>query len=141
MNAMLSNYFQRVMEFACRDPYPIQGHLDLPVKWCGKDPLFDTEDPRYQKKALEALHNVAEAGKIIEINTGAMSRGYVDFPYPQTFLLKECLKIHVPIMLSSDSHQTDTIMFAFDRVKKLLLELGFKSQMILTANGWEEVDL
>ena len=138
IHALQANYFERVCDFALENSYPIQGHFDLVTIWCDHNPVFDTEDPVYQRLALEALHAVVEAGKIIEVNTGAMSRGYKVSPYPQRFLLEECCRMHAPILLSSDCHQTTTIGYAFSTVRELLVEIGFKTQCVLTSHGWDE---
>lgn len=67
----------------------ILGHLDLVVKLNRGGRFFDEEDPAYRSLALEALHAADPDATLLEINTGAMSRGYRDTPYPAPFLLRE----------------------------------------------------
>lgn len=138
IHQLLQNYFDLVVDFARNSPYEIQGHFDLPTKWCGKDPVFDPEDPIYQKMARQALAEVVRREKIIEVNTGAISRGYTSAPYPLPFLLKECLRLNAPILLSSDTHHINSIDCAFSKTKGMLKEIGFTHQRVLTHKGWQD---
>ncbi|MBR4427243.1 MAG: hypothetical protein IKS77_06025, partial [Spirochaetales bacterium] len=73
--------------------------------------------------------------------TGAMSRGYRSVPYPAKYILKRLLELKAPIILSSDSHNVNTICYAFDETEKMLKDMGFKEQMRLTRNGFVSVPL
>lgn len=119
----------------------ICGHFDLYTKFNASGEFLDESDPVYQKLALDTLDAVIDSGSIIEVNTGAMARGYQTRPYPAGFLLKRLHERNAPIIMSADSHDADKIDFAFSETAEMLRAMGFKTQMALTNNGFIEIKL
>ena len=72
---------------------------------------------------------------MLEINTGGMARGYRDAPYPALFLLREWRRLGGRIILSSDSHSADTILYGYDASIALAKAAGFDKSTILTLHG------
>ncbi len=132
--AMVRAYFQQVAEVAAKRP-PILGHLDLITKLNTGNQLFDETAPEYQTAALEALRAVDPTATVVEINTGAMARGYRTVPYPALFLLKEWRALGGRIILTADAHTADGILIA------LAKEAGFTESVLLTRNGFVECPL
>ena len=110
------------------------GHIDL----CTKYSLVDEGDPRYIKAAKEALAASLEVCPFIELNTGAMSRGYRKEPYPAVFLIDEIKALGGKIVLSSDSHSRDTLTYWFDQSVELLRSRGVKSIAVYKGGRFEE---
>ena len=55
------------------------------------------------------------SGVPFEINTGAMSRGWRTSPYPAK-PIRDYIRAHGGrLILSSDSHKADTLLYAFDQ--------------------------
>lgn len=115
---LVKHFYQTTLENVQKYKPDIVGHFDLVIKHNRDNIYFDEESPQYQHIALEYLDAVidilADYGGIVEINTGAMSRGYRDLPYPSPFLLKRLAEKKVRIMINSDSHASNTIDYAFD---------------------------
>ncbi len=132
--AVAEGYFQEVMRVAVRKP-TILGHLDLITKLNRGNRFFDESAPRYQKAALEALHAVDPCVTLLEINTGGMARGYRDAPYPALFLLREWRSMGGQIILTSDSHSTDTLLYGYDDAEALAAAAGFDRTVLLTGRG------
>ena len=88
MLALTEGYYRDVAAMADRRP-AILGHIDLVTKLNRGNALFDEDDPRCRTAALEALHHTDPDATLLEVNTGAISRGYRDTPYPAVFLLRE----------------------------------------------------
>ena len=58
---------------------------------------------------------IAASGKVVEVNTGAISRGWLDDAYPSASF-RDLLRVKgVKFLLSSDAHAADAIDCAFDR--------------------------
>ena len=110
-------------------------HLDLITKLNRGNRFFDESAPRYQKAALEALHAVDPCATLLEINTGGMARGYRDAPYPALFLLREWRSMGGQIILTSDSHSTDTLLYGYDDAEALAAAAGFDRTVLLTGRG------
>ena len=140
MGALVRAYFQQVAEVAAKRP-PILGHLDLITKLNRGNCLFDESAPEYQAAALEALRMVDPAATVVEINTGAMARGYRTVPYPALFLLKEWRALGGRIIVTSDAHTADGILYGYDQAIALAKEAGFTESVLLTRNGFVECPL
>ncbi|MBQ3999858.1 MAG: hypothetical protein II643_02550 [Oscillospiraceae bacterium] len=82
--------------------------------------LFDEEDPRYIAAWRGALEKLLKTGAVFEINTGAMSRGYRTSPYPAPAILDEIKKGGGSLILSSDSHSPQTLLYGFERYEDML---------------------
>ena len=118
-------YFDVVGSFAENDRVDIIGHFDLITKFNERKKLFDTESETYVAAAKIAMEKLVKAGKIFEINTGAMSRGYRTEPYPSKALLKELNAMGGKITITSDSHSPENLGYGFEQAKELALECGF----------------
>ena len=132
--AVAEGYFREVARVAAMKP-TILGHMDLITKLNAGNRFFDEASPRYEKAALEALHTADPKATLLEINTGGMARGYRDAPYPALFLLREWRRLGGRIILTSDSHSADTILYGYDASITLAKAAGFDKTTILTLNG------
>ena len=110
---LIEDYFQTVALIA-KTSWSIVGHFDLICKFQEKTPLFDENHPRYQKAAQSALEELLQAGKIIEISTGAMARGYRTTPYPAEKWLNLVKKNNGRLLLNSDCHDKNYLTYGFD---------------------------
>ena len=91
----------------------IIGHFDLLTKFAEQDSYFDLQHPRYVKAWKAAADRLLKTGKPFEINTGAISRGYRTEPYPAKDI-RDYIRLNGgKLILSSDSHQKETIAYRF----------------------------
>lgn len=138
--AVAEGYFAEVVRVAAKRP-TILGHIDLITKLNAGNKFFDEEAPRYQRAALDALHAVDPRETLLEINTGGVSRGYRTDPYPALFLLQEWRSIGGRVILTSDSHSADTVVYGYDQSVALAKAAGFGSSVLLTMEGMVECPL
>ena len=84
-------------------------------KFNAKHPYFDENAAWYREELERTADAVAASGKVAEVNTGAISRGWLDDAYPsQPF--RDLLRARgVRFILSADAHAADTVDCAFDR--------------------------
>lgn len=136
--ALIESYLEELSSFAEESPFDIVGHYDLYTKFNEKRHLFDENDRKYRTLALKYLDRIAETGKIVEINTGAISRGWRSVPYPAFFILEHMRKKGVRIIINSDAHSTSALDTGYDTARRLALEAGYTSQYVLTSSGWTE---
>ena len=115
-------YFALVSDVVNRTGADIIGHFDLITKF-GR---IDEDNPRYIDAALSAADTLLKTGKPFEINTGAISRGYKSFPYPSLRILKYIAERGGSVILSSDSHSKNTLMFKFTEYEAMAESLGLK---------------
>ena len=138
--ALAEAYYDAVAEMAKKQP-PILGHIDLITKLNGDGSLFDEESPRYKAAALAALHAADPQATVLEINTGAIARGYRTTPYPAPFLLREWRAMGGRIIITADAHHVDGIQFAYADAAAHAREAGYETAVILTRKGWVEIPL
>lgn len=131
---MAELYFKDVAQMAARRP-TILGHIDLITKFNGDGRFFDGDHPRYRSAALEALHAADPAETLLEINTGAMSRGWRSAPYPALLLLKEWRAMGGRVILTADAHSAEAIVYGYDEAAELARTAGFRQTALLTASG------
>ncbi len=109
----------------------IIAHIDLITKFSEKRPLFDTSSKKYQGIVLEAVDALIEKDKIFEINTGAISRGWRTYPYPDGFILRRLVEKGARIMLNSDSHSAENIGFFFKEATEYAKSCGVREFVCL----------
>lgn len=133
-DAMAESYYGELLKVAdCREA-AICAHFDLLTKFDEKYHFMRPESPRYRAAAARALSALLDAGKIIEVNTGAISRGWRTAPYPAKEFLLEIRRRNGKVTVSSDSHAKETVDFAFDQAAALLKACGFTETWQLFAD-------
>ena len=138
----IREYYRTVAAFADRiEKCDIIGHFDLITKYNEDGSLFDIEDPRYRRPAFEALDALLEKGMLLEVNTGAIARGYRKNPYPELSLLRYIAEKGGRVTLNSDCHQKEALLCAFPQAVQGLKYAGFRSVCVMTRTGWKECPL
>lgn len=138
MLALCERYYEEVSELENAD---IIGHFDLITKFRERETLFNADCRRYRLSALSALDTLLDRGAVFEVNTGAISRGYRTTPYPAPFILERIRERGGHVILTSDAHDTNGICAHFDSAIAILKEIGFKSAVTLTRNGFRETGI
>lgn len=113
--AYLHAYFAQVREMLLTCDFDVVGHLDLVRKFNLRSPYFDESAPWYLAELDLTADAVAASGKIAEVNTGAISRGWLDDVYPSSAFRDRLRSRGVKFILSADAHAADAIDCAFDR--------------------------
>ena len=138
--ALCRNYFRTVCE-SCSSPAEILGHIELIMKFNEARDLFDDGDQRYLAPALEAADCAADSGKLIEVNTGAIARGYRTQPYPGAAMLRHLARRRAPIIITSDCHDSNDLDCHFPETAGLLRACGFKTAVQYRGRTVEEYPL
>lgn len=112
-------YFKTVANIIEKTNADIIGHFDLISKFNSAN-LFDETDKRYITAWKNAVDKLLKYNKPFEINTGAISRGYKDFPYPSANIINYIKAKGGEFILSSDAHSTDGICFEFNKWESLI---------------------
>ena len=113
--AYVCAYFAQVRDMVSRFDFDIVGHPDLCRKFNVKHPYFDESADWYLDELALSADAIAASGKLVEVNTGAISRGWLNDVYPSAAFRSLLRERGARFILSSDSHAADTIDCAFDR--------------------------
>ncbi len=123
----------------------IVGHFDLLTKFNEQKMLFDENSPRYIVSRNRALEQIFESFRakgrepIFEINTGAMAKGYRTSPYPSDDTLKLMRDMGAKLVINSDCHKKECLLFGYEEAKRLALSHGFKEERLDTPYGEIEI--
>ena len=132
--AFAEKYYENVVAAAKKDYADILGHFDLFLKYNGSLKFIDENSQKYRELALSAADEVAKTGIIVEVNTGAISRGVRSVPYPTKEIIEYMAGKGVSFILSSDTHAVDTLDFYFKESVELLKTCNVNS-LVAFENG------
>ena len=133
-------YFRAVAEVAALRP-DILGHIDLIKKLNRDGDFFDEEAPRYRAAAMGALEAARDAACLLEVNTGAVFRGYRSDFYPSDWLLRAWQQMGGKVIITADAHSTDGLTFGYEEAARQVKAAGFSAVQVLTGTGFETQEL
>ena len=137
-----AQYFSMLRDYVLQSRPAIIGHFDLLRKNNAVLHLIDEDSPAYRRLALDALRPLCETGALLEVNTGAMGRGYLSTPYPAAFLLREWLNWGGEVIVNSDCHDMRFLDCGYREAEALLLSLGYRHAVRLGRREmWERFTL
>ena len=139
---MAARYYSLLRDYVLRDRPAIIGHFDLLRKNNAALHFLDEDSRAYRSLALDALRPLADTGALLEVNTGAMARGYLPTPYPSAFLLAEWKNWGGEVIVNSDCHDVRFLDAGYREAESLLLSLGYGHAVRLGKNAlWERFSL
>jgi histidinol-phosphatase (PHP family) len=141
---VVEEYYQRLTRMVAdvdRWGVPVVvGHLDRIVLWNRDDRYFPTNNIWYQSLVGEALAAIARSKCILEINTSGWEKA-IGAPNPNLAILRHAAKVGVPVIVSSDAHQSVHVARHFRRALAALAEAGFTRLVVPGVGAWSEVPL
>ena len=140
-DAAAAMYFGELERVAREPEVDIVGHFDLLTKFDERRHFFNPDSPVYRRSAERAMEALVAAGKIFEVNTGAISRGYRKAPYPSRALLTRLCQMGGHVTVSADAHAASGIACAFDEAEALLRACGFREIYALGESGFAPAPL
>ena len=141
LHRLIDNYFGSVVRMVERVRPDIVGHFDLITKFSERGSIIDPTDTYYRGAALDALRAVLRISPRLEVNSGAISRGYRTEAYPSDELICEVLKEGGRLILTSDAHAPENIGFAFEAAAARLVSLGCDRVDVRRGDRFEEMKL
>lgn len=119
--ALAEDYYALVAALPEKTGCDVIAHFDLVTKYNEGGPLFRTDHPRYLAAADTALDRLLQASPrpLLEVNTGAMARGWRTEAYPERRILDRWLSGGGELILSSDCHDRRNLLYAFDQYESI----------------------
>ncbi len=118
--SFIEDYYSLVADVYNKTKCDIIGHFDLVTKYNTNNALFDTNHSRYIAAWKKAADTIIKTPAVVEINTGAMARGYAEKPYPAKEIIDYFKSSGKKMIFSSDCHNKDYLLFGYEEVKKYL---------------------
>lgn len=129
-------YYETVLEMLQNERFDILGHLDLVKKNNSGNKFFNENEKWYIELVKNVVKKVSDYNAMVEVNTGGISRGYTDEPYPSAWIIRECKKYDIPLVLSSDAHVPENIDFYFEEAKRIIRSAGYSELWELENGRW-----
>jgi len=133
-------YYRQVQEMIVTQKPDIVGHLDK-IKMYNRDRFFSEEEPWYVKLVEETLDLAAAAGCVIEVNTRGIYKKRSETLFPGPEVLKKIRLLNIPVTITSDAHKPHELSLCFEETRKALMDLGFESTWLKTAESWKEIPI
>ena len=121
----VGDYFSLQKEMLERGDFALLGHPDLVRKFNERVPLFDEDSDWYKAELKDMAMAIAKKGIATEINTGAISRGWLSKPYPSEFFLEKLHESGVPIAITADAHSAENLDCFFEEARLLAKKAGY----------------
>lgn len=139
--AMCREYFRTVSQSCVNNNALIIGHIELIMKFNENRDIFNDEDPVYLKYAYEMLDTVIKSGMLVEVNTGAISRGYRKEPYPGRCILRKLREMGGRVIITSDCHNADWLDCGFEQSVGIIRECGYETAWMMQGKDLVEYKL
>ena len=133
--AYTAAYFAQLCKMADSFPFTFIGHFDLVTKFNERHPHVDPTSQKFLRPATDAMDALIGHCDLLEINTGAISRGMRDTPYPAVGLLQYWRSLGGEILFCSDAHQAQYLAAFADRAEALARKAGYTRAVTLHKRG------
>lgn len=132
---LVGAYYERVRSLAAWGRVAIVGHIDRIKKWNDDSRYFNEKESWYQREVEATLQACQRAGSIVELNTVGW-RNAVWSPYPSPWILRRCLKLGIPLVVTTDAHAPERVTDFHAEAEALLREIGCRQLAVLKLDGW-----
>lgn len=139
--AYTMDYYSVMKEMTIARKPQMVGHLDLLKKSNKNNMLFDEGDSWYKDEIEQVLKVIKDAGSIMEINTGGLSRKYVETCYPSPWIIEIMKEMDIPIVLNSDAHNPAWLDTEYGTMEQMLKKIGYVNQRVLYDGIWQDVPI
>jgi histidinol-phosphatase (PHP family) len=144
--AMMNAYWDAVLEMVTGGGFDIVGHLDLVKKHNKENRWFNRESEIWLQRTAEIVQAISAAGLLVEINTGGLNRGHYDETAPALPIVRLLRQHNVPVIITADSHRTQTLGGHYQTARQTLLDAGYTNHCIFEGknsgkSSWREIPL
>lgn len=141
INALAKDYYLAIERQAQNPNIQIIGHLDLIAKYNEDQTYYCFDDPKILSYAKIAIEQLVKAGKIFEMNSGAMAREYRNSPYPSIELLKLIYEANGKILINTDCHHKEYLDYGMQICLDLAKQIGFKTLEMFNGKNFESKNI
>lgn len=141
VQSFIESYYGLVRRMIIEHKPDIVGHIDLIKKNNKNGKYFSENEKWYKKEVIQTLEAIKAMDCILEINTGGISRGYMQFPYPSYWILNKCEEMEIKLTLNADAHTPDNLNTYFNETIDVLKEIGYESLYTLEKGVWHSMKI
>ncbi len=138
IRSLVETYYGNLIEMLCVSNPDVLGHIDVVRKNNGDGRFFDTAGSWYREAVAAVVDEAARRDVIVEINTGALARGYENMLYPEPWIVSYCGERKVRMAVGSDAHHPDHLGSFRDTAFSALNDAGYTGHWALTGRDTPE---
>ncbi len=120
--------------------FDIIGHFDK-ITMHNRNRFFTDDEKWYRRLVNETVELIKQKGLIVEINTRGIYKKRSETYFPDGYALRQVKKNNLPVIVSSDAHQSSEINMLFENAAHYLSEFGFRELMFFDQGKWTAVGL
>lgn len=135
----VTDYFHQLWELINEQTFDIIAHFDK-VKMHNKGRYFNEEADWFIAFIDQTLELIKKKNIIVEVNTRGIYKGRCEQLFPGEDTLAKCLKMDIPVTISTDAHAPEDLLKLYDETVDTLKHIGFKGIYRFTGNRWEQQD-
>ena len=141
---LMHKYYDAIMEMILGGGFDILGHTDLIKMNCQGKYYWPQETET--KRQREIAQAAAQAGLVIEVNTGGINRKKTNEVYPSLSFLNIIREFDIPLIITADAHCAKDIIGNYDIALQTLDSANFNEHVIFDGkiNGkalWKKVKI
>ncbi|MBU0743856.1 MAG: histidinol-phosphatase HisJ [Gammaproteobacteria bacterium] len=134
-------YYQELVRVIKKYKPDFVGHLDV-IKKRNYDNIFFNENDKWYRELVDrVLDEIEQTGIALEFSTGGMLYNSLTETYPSRWIINECYKKKIPIVINSDAHLACDIDAFFNETIIMLRNIGFTHHKVLRAGKWVDAEL
>lgn len=141
VECFVTAYYKRLHWIVTQQAPDVLAHLDLITKLNKDNYFFNTSDSWYRALVTTVVDALEKTDIIVEMNSGAISRGYTQQPYPELSIMRELCKRGIPITISSDAHHVDALDCAFPAMVAIAKDVGYNTAKQLRGGAFRDTSL
>lgn len=133
---MVEHYFELTRQMVRLHPPDVVGHLDKIKMQSEGGRLFDERAPWYRQALEQTLHEIIQAGPLVEINTRGVYKKATEECYPAPWVVEELHRHGAGLVLNSDSHTPEELVKGFPAAASWLEGLGVRHLYVFCDGAW-----
>jgi histidinol-phosphatase (PHP family) len=128
--AMMHAYWDAEAEMIALGGFDILGHVDLVKKNNRDSRWFDMESGAYRGRIAETARAAAQAGLVVEVNTGGLNRGRTVDTYPSASFLRLLREQGARVTVTADAHRAEDLDGHYGAALRVLRETGYTEHVL-----------
>lgn len=133
-------YFDQENEMIETEKFDIIGHFDK-VKMNSRGRYFQEDEKWYRDMVMETLDLIKQHDLIVEVNTRGLYKQRYNGFYPSEWLLPRMKEMNIPVLISSDAHQSFELTYYFKEAEEALKAVGYKETWCFRNGIWEAEEI
>lgn len=131
----VEQYFTQLWELITNHEFDIIAHFDK-IKMHNHGRYFNEESDWFIDLIDKTLVLIQKKGLVVEANTRGIYKGRCEHLFPGEDTLAKCLKMNIPVTISTDAHDPLDLLKLYDETIDVLKHIGFKGIHMFDGKKW-----